>query len=782
MTSASLRDRLQTSLGNAYTLEHELGGGGMSHVFVADDPALGRKVVVKVLSTELIGGVNVDRFNREIRVAATLQHPFIVPVHSAGVADGLPYYTMPLVDGETLRARLAREGALPVPDVAHIMRDVAQALAYAHRHGVVHRDIKPENILLARDHALVTDFGVAKALSASTTTADGGDNTLTQLGMAVGTPAYMAPEQATADPTVDHRADLYALGVTAYEALSGRPLFVRRSAAALVVAHATETPESLSASRPDVPPVLDALVMRLLAKAPADRPQSADEVLAALDAGAAPAATGSRKLVRWIMPAIATAAVVVAAVVIQSRRASRVDAGLGPSVAVLPFVNMSGDTKDDYLGDGLSEELIDALSKLERLKVAARASSFAFRGPSGDVRDIGRRLQVASVLSGSVRHAGTRLRVTTQLVSATTGFNLWSDTYDREMTDVFAVQDEIARAIVAALRVQLGAGDKDAIEARPAKSLEAYQSYLKGLHAWRQRGRGLTDALRYFSDAIAADSTYAPAWAALAGAAGTTVSWNLLSPAEGQRQARAAALKAIALDSTLSDGHAALAVVLCNEGQFAPADSEFKHAIQLNPGRAATHNGYAWCLTSYRRGEEAIREARRAQELDPLNSATYSTIARAYLHARRYRDGLAAIEPVRGLEPILSATHGWWAQLYAMVGDTASAVRESRIAFEQSGGDLWSAAYATTLARVGMADSARAMLREPERDSLPPSYWIAQAYVSLGDRDRAFSWLDRAVRDGSAWVTEISSPAWDPVRSDPRYIAVERKLGLPTSR
>ena len=393
-----------------------------------------------------------------------------------------------------------------------------------------------------------------------------------------------------------------------------------------------------------------------------------------------------------MIPAIASVAVVVAAVVLQSRRSSRVDAGLGPSVAVLPFVNMSGDTKDDYLGDGLSEELIDALSKLERLKVAARASSFAFRGPSGDVREVGRRLHVASVLSGSVRHVGTRLRVTTQLVNATTGFNLWSDTFDREMTDVFAVQDEITRAIVAALRVQLGAVDRDAIEARPAKSLAAYQSYLKGLHAWRQRGRGLTDAVRYFSDAIAADSTYAPAYAALAGATGTAVSWNLLSPAEGQRRARAAALKAIALDSTLADGHVALAAVLCGDHQFAPAEEEFKRAIQLNPGRAATHNGYAWCLTSYRRNDDTIREAKQAQDLDPLNSTTYSTIGRAYLHARRYREGLAAMEAVRGLEPDQSATHGWWAQLFIGVGDTVAGVRESRIAFELSGGSLWSAA------------------------------------------------------------------------------------------
>ena len=783
MTTATLRDRIQASLGDNYTLEREVGGGGMSHVFVADDAALGRKVVVKVLSTELTASVNVERFNREIRVAATLQHACIVPVHSAGEADGLPYYTMPLVEGETLRARLSREGALPIADVTRIMRDVAEALSYAHGRGVVHRDIKPENILLARHHAVVTDFGIAKALSASTATPESNAGTLTQVGVALGTPAYMAPEQALADPTADHRVDLYSLGVVAYEALTGRPLFTgAASPAALIVAHASTTPEPISKARADVPAALDALVMRLLAKKPNERPQSADEVLAALDSGATTSVASRRPRTRWLLTAAAALAVIISGAVLASRRSAQPDATVGASIAVLPFVNMSGDSHDDYLGDGLSEELIDALSKLERLKVAARASSFAFRGDSKDVREIGRRLGVASVLTGSVRRIGNQLRVNTQLVSASTGFNLWSDKYDREMTDVFAVQDTITRAIVAALRVQLGDADRDAIQSRPAKNVQAYENYLRGLHAWRQRGRSLVDAVRYFSEAIAADSTYAPAYAGLAGALITSISWSMLTPDEALPRARAAALKAIAIDSMLAEAHDALGDVLCGE-DFASAEREFQRAIQLNPGLANAHFRYSYCLMGQGRNDDAIREARRALVLDPLNPSNYAAIGRAHLHARRYREGIEAMEPARALQPDQSAIRGWRSQLYVEQGDGPSAIRECRAAMNLTpGANLWVAACAAVFARAGQTDTAREMLRGPERDSLPPNYWIAQAYAALGDRDRAFHWLNRAVEERSGWVSEIIGPSWDRMRNDARYIAVARRRQLPAIR
>ena len=621
-------------------------------------------------------------------------------------------------------------------------------------------------------------FGIAKALSASAATPDGDAGTLTQLGMALGTPAYMSPEQAVADPTVDHRADLYSLGVTAYEALTVRPLFTG-SPAALIVAHATEVPKPIKQSRPDVPAALDAIVMRLLAKKPDERPQSADDVLAALDTHAKPFSPRAR----FLIPIVAVAAIAITAAVFASRRTAEPKADVGGSIAGLPFVNRSGDSKDDFLGEGLSEELIDALSKIEQLKVAAGASSFRFRGDSANVRDVGRRLSVGSVLTGSVRRAGNKLRVTAQLVNASSGFNLWSDQYDREMTDVFAMQDDITRAIVGALRVQLRAADRDAIQARPARNIQAYESYLKGLSAWRQRGQVLIDAVRYFSDAIAADSTYAPAYAALSGALLTNVSWSYLSPTEAAPRARAAALKAVALDSTLAEGHSALADILCGENEVAAAEQEFKRAIQLNPGLANAHNRYSWCLMKLTRYDDAIREASRALALDPLNQSLYAAIGAAYLHARRYREGVEALEPARGIPPDQSPTHGWRSQLLAQLGDSTAALNECRKAIQLTPGTtLWTAACAAVYAIAGQADSARAMLRVAERDTAPSNYWIAASYAALGDRDRAFTWLNRAFAEGSAWTREMLGPAWDKVRDDPRYAPLARKLAVPPTR
>ncbi|MEO7963886.1 MAG: serine/threonine-protein kinase [Gemmatimonadaceae bacterium] len=428
MHGDDVQERLQASLGPAYALERELGGGGMSRVFVAYERSLGRRVVVKVLSLELASGASVDRFEQEITLAARLQHPHIVPLLSAGettsAADGantirLPYFTMPLIEGESLRSRLTRVGEFSIPEALRLLRELASALAYAHARGIVHRDIKPENILLTEQHALITDFGVAKALSASTAS---GSKGLTSVGVALGTPAYMAPEQAAGDPTTDHRADIYAFGLVAYELLTGRGPFAGRPPSALIAAHMTESPEAVGKRRTGVPISFAALVMRCLEKRPADRPQRAEEILRELDG-------------------------------IHVFGASEHGAR---SMAVLPMVNTSGDPENEHFSDGLTDELIGAFSTVDGITVTGRTSSFALKGKGLSVRAISDLLNVAHILEGSVRRAGERLKVRVQLVNADGGV-LWSGSFDRRLEDVFAVQEEIAQAVVRALQVQLGA-------------------------------------------------------------------------------------------------------------------------------------------------------------------------------------------------------------------------------------------------------------------------------------------------------------------------------------
>jgi serine/threonine-protein kinase len=422
VATTDLRDQLQRTLGSAYSIERELSGGGMARVFAAEERSLRRKVVVKVLPPELSGAISVERFRREIQLAAQLQHPHIVPLLSADEAGGVLYYTMPFVEGESLRTRVAREGELPVSDAVRILQDVARALAYAHRHGVVHRDVKPENVLLGEDGALVCDFGVAKALGDAA--GRGPANALTATGVALGTPSYMAPEQVAADPNADHRADVYALGVLAYEMLTGEPPFRAASLQQVLAAHATQQPDPVTRRRPSVPPALAALIMHCLEKHPADRPQSADEVLRELQlvdpasrprGAAAPRPRRTRRLAAYVGTSGVLIALTGYALVARQADSAADDGTAIKSVAVLPFANLSPDTENEYFADGMTEELINALTKVEGLRVPARSSAFAFKGKNLGARSIADSLGVSTVVEGSVRRAGTRLRVTAQL-------------------------------------------------------------------------------------------------------------------------------------------------------------------------------------------------------------------------------------------------------------------------------------------------------------------------------------------------------------------------------
>ena len=562
--------RLQQALGDAYRVERELGGGGMSRVFVATESALDRHVVIKVLPPELAAGLNVDRFRREIQLAAKLQHPHIVPLLSAGSADGLLYYTMPLIEGESLRIKLAREGELPVAEAMRILREVADALAYAHAHGLIHRDIKPDNVLLSGKHAVVTDFGVSKALSNAT-----GGSDMTSIGVALGTPAYMAPEQAAADPTMDHRADIYALGVLAYELLAGRPPFSGNTAQQVMAAHATQTPQPLTQARAAVPPALEALVLRCLEKRPADRPRTAADVLGALEGMATPSggmapfapASGARR--RLVLGGVGAAIIVAGALAFATLRGPRAAAAGTRSIAVLPFETLGGSDSGLTLADGLQDDILTQLTKIGALQVTSRRSVQDYRNTTKSVREIGRELGVRVLLTGQVQRAGNRMRVNVQLIEAGSDRQLWAEAYDRELTaqHVFAIQDSIAKNVAEALRIELSPAEARAIAETPTQNLEALDYFHRGRELFNHRGFVLadTEAPRAFEHAVALDPRFAQAWAGLAEARSWLIRQYLAFDTTPARRALRPSRSPRARRTRNRDG-AGLLSVLCEGG------------------------------------------------------------------------------------------------------------------------------------------------------------------------------------------------------------------------
>ena len=735
----------------------------MSRVFLAEETRFGRKVVIKVLPPDVSGAISAERFEREIQLVARLQHPHILPLLTAGEADGSLYYTMPFVQGESLRERIVREKRLPLEDAFRIASEVADALACAHRDGVIHRDIKPENILLSAGHAMVADFGIAKAISVSTTAVAGhNDPGLTQLGTSLGTPAYMSPEQAAGEPNLSGQSDVYSLGCVLYEMLSGSQPFTGPSAAAIIAKRFTATPAPLRTMDTAVPIEAERLVARAMAREPSDRFASAEEFLRAL----------------------ATTSV--------SRSGGYRTDDDKPSVAVLPFANLSSNADDEYFSDGMTDEVINVLAHLPGIRVAARTSAFVFKGQRVDLRNIAQQLSVQTILEGSVRRAGSRVRISVQLVSAADGLHLWSERYDRELADVFAVQDEIAQAISHALEERLGrpaaaGGSRDLPHSQPERARTAvdpaaYDLYLRGRFLFEKHAA--IDAIAYFERAVAADPNFALAHAWYAFSNMLAANFNMLPPLTAYPRARAASNRALSLEPRLPEALLGQAFVAWwFDWDMAAAQTLVRKVLELAPGFPNAHELLALTLISAERFEEGIESIERAYALDPLSDFMLYDTALTLHFAGEPSRAIDALRPGLARSP----GHGGLLLVLGTVLFHLDRIPEARQALERAReltppGAQFCGTLVCVLSAMGDKEGARERLRElqeqPEING-GTAVEIACGYHWLGDDDVAYAWLERAFEARTLWMTFLHlEPRLQRLRGTQRFAELLKRIGI----
>lgn len=754
--------RSSHALAARYVVERELGRGGMAKVYLAEERKHRRAVAIKVLRPDLAASLGPERFLREIGIVARLAHPHVVPLIDSGEADGLLYYVTPYLRGGSLRERLLKRGPLALEEALRIAHEVGAALDHAHHAGFVHRDVKPENILFADDMALLTDFGVARACALVETTARDArvSGEVTSPGLVLGTPAYMSPEQAAGDRDIGAASDVYSLAAVVYEMLVGHPPFVGGSPQSVMMRHVTEDPPLLRPSRPDAPRALEAAVTRALAKEPSHRFASPGEfVLAMSNEIAVDAPSGFRRAL--------------------ARRAAQ-------SIAVLPFVNASPDPDNEYLSDGITDELVDALTKIGSLRVASRTSVSALKGRSLDVRAIGALLGVSVVLEGSVRRHGDRLRVTAQLTATDDGRLLWSQRYDRDVSDVFAVQDELARTIVTTLRATWLAELGDPAPKRGTDSVAAYGHYLRGRWSMNQRTDAATrEAIEHFERAIAEDPHYALAYTGLADAYALHVDYRSVPSSVGLERAVQYAREALRLDDRLAEAHTSLAWSLfIYFWEFQAAGEEFRRALELDPRYPTAHQWYAFYLTACGRLDEGLVEGHTAQELDPASVSIRRTVGWLYYYSRRYERARYHLERAIEMNPTSEESYRILGLSLAVEGRAAEAVATLRDAAAMpEAGSLTAGALAYALDRAGEhmeAAAIRASLEERAKREYISSTAIATAHLACGDRGAALDWLERAHVERRGWVVYLNvNPIFDPLRGEDRFKALARRMTLP---
>ena len=741
-----------------YELIGKIAEGGMGVVYKARDIRLDRIVALKFLSPNLpVSQDKIELFFHEARAISKLNHPNIATIFEIDEIGDEPFLALEYLPGGTLRERIRDEYAngkrMPVRKIVSCGLAVARALAHAHRHGIVHRDVKSDNALLSEEETVkLTDFGLAQVDGRKS--ASGSDLT-------VGTAAYMAPEQAQG-LEVDHRSDIFSFGAVLYELASGRVPFTGAAQAVVLYDIVHSDPPPLSRIRNDLPDTLVQIVAKALQKDPDERYAAMDQAVTALEAVRKELELDDTRPLRAELPA--------------------------PTVAVLPFVDMSPEHDQEYFCDGMTEEIINVLTAVKGLKVVSRTSSFQYKGEAYDVREIGEKLNVQTVVEGSVRTSGNKLRITAQLIKVADGYHIWSQRYDREMTDVFAIQDEISQAIVGNLKGKLVRADQKPLVKKKTANIEAYNRYLKGRYFLNQRTRAaIRSSIECFEEAACEDCDYALPYAGLAeayillGAGG----YGESDPAAALDKAREAALKAIQGDESSAEAHLALALVYYRaDWDWKSAEREFRRAIEINDGYATGHHQYAMFLAALRRLDEALAEIRKAQELDPLSLVINTAVGRILHFSRRFEEAIEQGRRTLELDPRFALGYFDIGVAYGQIGKLEESAAAFKKASELSGNEVSQLnTEATTCAM--MDDRKRAMELYQQLKVLSKTKYISPIILAilpmlLGDLNEAFELIEQAYAEkANALVYLNVEPFFDPLRSDPRYAQLIEKMGFP---
>ncbi|PYU35025.1 MAG: hypothetical protein DMG31_04775 [Acidobacteria bacterium] len=786
-----------------YEILAPLGAGGMGEVYEAHDSKLGRKVAIKVLPATFIHDPQrLARFQREARMLASLNHPNIATIHGLEESDGVHYLVMELVPGETLAERIGK-GALPVEEALKVAGQVAQALEAAHEKGVIHRDLKPGNVKLTPEGRVkVLDFGLAKAFSGDGALDPSQLPTLTAMGTEegriLGTPAYMGPEQARGK-TVDKRADVWAFGCLLYELLTARRAF-RGETLTETIAAVLEREPDWQALPPSTSAKIRDLLRRCLQKDPQRRLRDIGDVrieieeVSALPRVGEAAATTKSTRVRWRGALLWGVALLLLATVtsiaIWNRKSPSplfATGGLGPieSLAVLPLEELSGSPGQDYFADGMTDELITDLAQIKALRVISRTSVMVYKGAHKSLPDIARELNVDAVVEGTVLHSGNRVRITAQLIYAATDRHLWAESYERDVRDILGLQREVAKDIVDEIRIKVTPEEQVLLSGAPPVNSEAYEAYLKGRYYWETRTEeGLRKAISYFQEAIEKDPTSPRAYTGLADSYNALGSDEFLPPMETFPKAKAAALEALRRDQNFAEAHASLAFAIWNyDYDWKAVETEYKRAIDLNPGYATSYHWYAGYLMGMGRFAEAIAAVKRARELDPLSPRINANVGLILYFARQYDQAIEELQKALRMESNSEAPYYYLGLVYLQKGNYREAISE----FEKSnqllsGGGSSDLDLAQAYALAGDRKEAQTILGRSlakSKGNYESALLIAKVYAALGEKQRAFAWLQKAYVERSSFLAFLSvDPTLDVLHTDPRFQALLTRMNL----